>query len=80
MPNPWDYKYPSPLAGFENVPPLSTETNDDGKSLVNPKREGLSEAYESFTQPLKTDRRGGLYVYLTLNTCFFDARVSILSK
>lgn len=67
MPNPWDYKYPSPLAGFENAPPLSTETNDDGKSLVNPKRDGLSEAYESFTQPLKTDRRGGLYVHVTLS-------------
>jgi hypothetical protein len=62
MPNPWDYKYASPLAGFEDAPPLPTDTNDDGKSLVNPPRDGLSEAYRSFTWPLKTDRRGGLCV------------------
>lgn len=62
MPNPWDYKYASPLAGFEDAPPLPTDTNDDGKSLVNPPRDGLSEAYRSFAWPLKTDRRGGLCV------------------
>jgi DOPA 4,5-dioxygenase len=60
MVHPWEYKYPSPLTGFENAPPLSTNTNEDGKSLVNPKREGLSDAYENFTLPLRTDRRGGL--------------------
>lgn len=60
MANPLKYKYPSPLAGFESVPPLSEERNEDGKSYVNPKREGLSEAYNTFTEPLDNGRRGGL--------------------
>ncbi|KAG8426739.1 hypothetical protein J3459_007872 [Metarhizium acridum] len=64
MPNPWDYKYPSPLAGFEDAPPLPADTNEDGKSLVNPPRDGLSEAYRSFTRPLKTDRRGGFDIHV----------------
>ncbi|KHN98447.1 DOPA-like domain protein [Metarhizium album ARSEF 1941] len=64
MPNPWDHKYPSPLAGFEDAPPLSDETNEDGKSLVNPKRDGLSDAYHRFTTPLRSDRRGGFDVHI----------------
>ncbi|EFY99859.1 dopa 4,5-dioxygenase [Metarhizium robertsii ARSEF 23] len=64
MPNPWDYTYASPLAGFEDAPPLPTDTNDDGKSLVNPPRDGLSEAYRSFAWPLKTDRRGGFDIHV----------------
>lgn len=57
-----EHTYPSPLAGFEDAPPLSEEKNADGKSLVNPEREGLSDAYQRFTQPLDTGIRGGLYV------------------
>ncbi|KAF5137064.1 putative 21 protein [Metarhizium anisopliae] len=72
MPNPWDYTYASPLAGFEDAPPLSTDINDDGKSLVNPPRDGLSEAYRSFAWPLKTDRRG---VVLTANSQVPELRV-----
>lgn len=56
------YLYPSPLAGFENAEPLSEEKDEDGKSLVNPPREGLSEAYEAFVDPLDKSRRGGLCV------------------
>lgn len=57
------YSYPSPLKGFENAEPLSEEKNADGKSLVNPPRDdGLSKAYEAFTDPLDTGRRGGLCV------------------
>jgi DOPA 4,5-dioxygenase len=60
MANPLKYKYASPLAGFENAPPLSDEKNEDGKSFANPKREALSESYNSFTEPLDNGRRGGL--------------------
>lgn len=60
MADPSQYTYPSPLAGFEDAPPLPTETNEDGKSLVNPKREGLSDAYEHFTHPVNNGIRGGL--------------------
>ncbi len=65
MPKSVPYTYPSPLAGFEDAPPLSEEKNADGKSLANPKREGLSDAYERFTQPLDTGIRGGLYVFFS---------------
>lgn len=51
-----------PLEGYEDAPPLSEERNADGKSLVNPAREGLSEAYREFPEPLRRDQRGGLYV------------------
>ncbi|KAH6611634.1 hypothetical protein Trco_001654 [Trichoderma cornu-damae] len=51
MANPSKYEYPSPLAGFENAPPLSDEMNEDGRTFVNPKRESLSEAYDRFTEP-----------------------------
>lgn len=54
--------YPSPLAGFEDAPPLPEEKSEDGKSLVNPPRAdgGLSTAYERFADPLDNGRRGGL--------------------
>ncbi|CAI4212338.1 unnamed protein product [Parascedosporium putredinis] len=64
MARPVKYSYPSPLAGFENAPPLSEERNDDGKSFVNPPREGLSEAYETFTDPLDKGRRGGFDIHI----------------
>lgn len=56
------HKYLSPLEGIENVEPLSEERNADGKSLVNPPRDGLSKAYEAFTDPLDKSQRGGLCV------------------
>ncbi|KAL9470851.1 hypothetical protein ACSS6W_008792 [Trichoderma asperelloides] len=64
MANPLKYKYSSPLAGFENAPPLSEERNEDGKSLVNPQREGLSEAYNTFTEPLDNGRRGAFDIHI----------------
>ena len=30
------YTYPSPLEGYENLPPLPDELNEDGKSFKNP--------------------------------------------
>ncbi|KAF9767766.1 hypothetical protein IL306_015023 [Fusarium sp. DS 682] len=38
------FKYPSPLTGYENAPPLPDEKAADGKSYVNPPSEKLSEA------------------------------------
>ncbi|KAH0497681.1 hypothetical protein TgHK011_004970 [Trichoderma gracile] len=64
MANQLKYTYPSPLAGFENAPPLSDERNEDGKSFVNPKREYLSEAYSRFTDPLDNGRRGGFDIHI----------------
>ncbi|KAL7933886.1 DOPA-like domain-containing protein [Trichoderma chlorosporum] len=64
MANALKYTYPSPLAGLENAPPLSDERNEDGKSFVNPPREGLSEAYTKFTEPLDNGRRGGFDIHI----------------
>jgi DOPA 4,5-dioxygenase len=52
--------FPSPLAGYEDAPPLPTETAEDGKSFVNPQRDTLSAAYEEFADPLEKGQRGGL--------------------
>lgn len=60
MSRPVKQNYPSPIAGYEGAPPLSEERNDDGKSFVNPKREGLSDTYQRFADPLDNGRRGGL--------------------
>lgn len=54
------YTFPSPLAGYENAPPLPEEMSEDGKSLKNPKTGELSKAYENFIDPLDKGRRGGL--------------------
>ncbi|KAK3998372.1 DOPA 4,5-dioxygenase [Cladorrhinum sp. PSN332] len=59
-----DFNYPSPLAGYENAPPLPEERNDDGKSFVNPQTGILSPAYEKFISPLDTGRRGGFDVHI----------------
>ncbi|RYP60369.1 hypothetical protein DL770_010007 [Monosporascus sp. CRB-9-2] len=56
--------YPSLLKGFEDAEPLSDEKNADGKSLVNPPRDGLSGAYEAFVDPLDNSRRGGFDVHV----------------
>lgn len=57
-----DRNYPWPLAGYENAPPLPDEKSDDGKSYRNNASESLSKAYDEFPDPLRKDRRGGLYV------------------
>ncbi|KAI0437451.1 DOPA-like domain-containing protein [Xylaria telfairii] len=56
--------YPSPLAGYENAPPLPNERAEDGKSFVNPKSDKLSAAYEKFADPLDSGRRGGFDVHI----------------
>ncbi|KAI2609935.1 DOPA-like domain-containing protein [Hypoxylon fragiforme] len=58
------YTYPSPLAGFENAPPLPDEKNEDGKSFKNPPRDILSEAYTTFPEPLENGRRGAFDVHI----------------
>ncbi|KAM0803413.1 DOPA-like domain-containing protein [Usnea florida] len=54
------YVYPSPLKGYEHLPQLSDERNDDGNSLVNSKTNGVSKAYEDFVAPIK----GGFDVHI----------------
>jgi DOPA 4,5-dioxygenase len=58
--DPSQYTYPSPLAGYENAPPLPDEKAEDGKSYVNPQTGVLSKSYEKFVEPLDNGRRGGL--------------------
>jgi hypothetical protein len=62
MGDPFACTYPSPLAGYENAPPLPDEIAEDGKSYVNlPRKDGkLSDSYERFAAPLDNGRRGGL--------------------
>jgi DOPA 4,5-dioxygenase len=52
--------YPSPLAGYENAPPLPEERAEDGKSFRNPQTGVLSSAYERFTEPLDNGIKDGL--------------------
>lgn len=66
MADPSLYTYPSPLAGWENLPPLPTDISSDGKSYVNPETGVRSKSYEKFTEPLDTGKRGGLYVFMFL--------------
>ena len=58
--NPPYSSFPSPLAGYENLDPLTDEKTEDGKSLKNPQSGTLSKAYEEFVDPLDKGRRGGL--------------------
>jgi hypothetical protein len=58
--DPSQYDYPSPLVGYENVPPLPEEKAEDGKSYVNPQTGVLSKTYEKFTEPLDSGIRGAL--------------------
>lgn len=53
------YAYKSPLHGYEHLPPLSDERNDDGKNFVNPKTNVLSKAYEEFVDPIENGIKGG---------------------
>ncbi|QPH18956.1 hypothetical protein C2857_004082 [Epichloe festucae Fl1] len=64
MATPVLYEYPPPLAGFEDAPPLPTDTRPDGTGLVNPKRDSLSEAYHRFTAPLDNGTRGGFDIHI----------------
>ncbi|KAI0129635.1 DOPA-like domain-containing protein [Xylariales sp. AK1849] len=64
MSDPSLYQYPSPLAGYENAPPLPDERAGDGKSYVNPPNNKLSKAYEEFAEPLDNGRRGGFDVHI----------------
>lgn len=66
MADPSLYTYPSPLAGWENSPPLPTDISSDGKSYVNPETGVKSKSYEKFPEPLDTGKRGGLYVFVFL--------------
>ncbi|KAI1118346.1 DOPA-like domain-containing protein [Nemania sp. NC0429] len=56
--------YTSPLAGYEDAPPLPTERAEDGKSYLNLKNDELSPAYEKFTDPIDNGRRGGFDVHI----------------
>lgn len=57
------YKFPSPLKGFENAPPLPEQRNPD-KTYVNPPRKTPSKAYEEFPDPLDKTARGGFDVHV----------------
>lgn len=50
-------KYPSPLLGYENAPPLPTAFNSDGKSLTNLPAD-KSKAYEEFPDPITKKNNG----------------------
>lgn len=47
----------SPLEGYENVEPLPTNFNDDGKSLYNPSGP-KSSAYDEFPKPIDPSDNG----------------------
>lgn len=80
MSDPFAYGYPSPLAGYENLNPLSEyvsphktskslliicrERNEDGKSLKNPQTGVLSKSYEEFPDPLSKGREGGFDIHI----------------
>ncbi len=64
MSDPFLYTYPSPLEGYENLPPLPDELNEDGKSLKNPETGVLSESYQKFTSGVSNGRRGGFDVHI----------------
>ncbi|KAL1959648.1 hypothetical protein VTO42DRAFT_1683 [Malbranchea cinnamomea] len=55
---------PWPLEGYENLPPLPDEKNEDGKSYKNPQTGVLSPAYTSFPAPLDNGRRGGFDIHI----------------
>lgn len=61
--NPPISSYPSPLAGYEGLPPLSDDKNADGKSLKN-EPAPLSSAYDTFVEPLDKGIRGGFDVHI----------------
>ncbi|KAH8204452.1 hypothetical protein TruAng_001368 [Truncatella angustata] len=60
------FKFPSPLEGFENAPPLPEQRNED-KTYINPPRETPSKAYQEFPDPLDNSPRGGFDVHIYYN-------------
>ncbi|EKG22412.1 Dopa 45-dioxygenase [Macrophomina phaseolina MS6] len=64
MSDPSLYTYPSPLEGWENLPPLPDERAADGKSYVNPPAEKKSSAYTAFPAPITNGIRGGFDVHI----------------
>lgn len=58
------FTYPSPLKGFENLPPLPNRLNEDRKSFFNPPNAGLDVAYQRFVDPLDNGQRGGFDVHI----------------
>ncbi|KAI1846161.1 hypothetical protein JX265_010539 [Neoarthrinium moseri] len=56
------YKYPWPLAGYEDAAPLPEERAED-KTYINPPAE-KSKAYEQFIDPLDKTKRGGFDVHV----------------
>jgi len=65
MADPELYTYSSPLAGYENAPPLPDKLNEDGKSFYNPPSGVLSASYEKFTDPIdNTLSPGGFDVHI----------------
>ncbi|KAK5662076.1 hypothetical protein OQA88_10190 [Cercophora sp. LCS_1] len=64
MSDPSAYTYPSPLTGYENLPPLPTDRAEDDKSFANPQTGILSPAYGKFIDPLDNGRRGGFDIHI----------------
>lgn len=64
MADPSKYSYPSPLAGYENAPPLPDEISADGKSYINPPSSSVSLSYEKFTSPLDNGIRGAFDIHI----------------
>jgi hypothetical protein len=60
MADPSSYTYPSPLEGWEGLPPLPDEKTADGKSYFNPPTGKLSPSYDAFIAPLDNGPRAGL--------------------
>lgn len=64
MPGPEAYSYPSPLVGYETLPPLPNVRAADGKSFENPPSSAPSTAYSSFTSPIDNGIRGGFDIHV----------------
>jgi DOPA 4,5-dioxygenase len=64
MSDPFLYKFPSPLEGYENLAPLPDELDEDGKSFKNPQTGALSPSYEKFTSGVTNGRRGGFDIHI----------------
>ncbi|CAG8243082.1 unnamed protein product [Penicillium salamii] len=55
--DPAQYKFPSPLNGWEKHTPLSESKTQDGKSYDSPDNSVLSDAYEHFVAPISNGGR-----------------------
>ncbi|KAF2457610.1 DOPA-like domain-containing protein [Lineolata rhizophorae] len=63
MADPSLYAYPSPLEGWQGLPPLPDENAEDGKSYINPPA-SRSPAYDSFVTPITNGVRGGFDIHV----------------